>query len=51
MQPLTSTTREEFIADCKTKYTEAQGIYRHFKGDSNKVRQNLLDRGEALMLT
>ncbi|BGP24408.1 hypothetical protein JCM10295v2_003319 [Rhodotorula toruloides] len=35
--PLTSTSREEFIADCKTKYAEAQGIYRHFKGESNKV--------------
>ncbi|KAK4698698.1 glyoxylate reductase, partial [Phenoliferia sp. Uapishka_3] len=35
--PLTSTTRDEFMADCSTKYSECQAMYRHFKGASTKV--------------
>ncbi|GAA5825695.1 hypothetical protein JCM11251_000340 [Rhodosporidiobolus azoricus] len=35
--PLASSSREEFISDCKTKYQDAQALYRHFNRDSNKI--------------
>ncbi|KAI5479052.1 2-hydroxyacid dehydrogenase [Pseudohyphozyma bogoriensis] len=37
MIPLSSTTRSEFLEDCKTKYAGASAIYRHFKGPATKV--------------
>lgn len=37
-QRLDSKSRDEFVADCKTKYDGVRAIYRHFKGLSTKVR-------------
>ncbi|GAA5997876.1 D-mandelate dehydrogenase-like dehydrogenase [Rhodotorula paludigena] len=34
---LDSKSRDEFVADCKTKYDGVRAIYRHFKGPSTKV--------------
>ncbi|GAA6012903.1 hypothetical protein JCM10207_008371 [Rhodosporidiobolus poonsookiae] len=35
--PLSSSSRAEFIADCKTKYADCAALYRHFNRDSNKI--------------
>ncbi|GAA5916262.1 hypothetical protein JCM6882_005061 [Rhodosporidiobolus microsporus] len=35
--PLESSSREQFIQDCQTKYKDAQALYRHFNRDSNKI--------------
>ncbi|GAA5970888.1 hypothetical protein JCM11641_004495 [Rhodosporidiobolus odoratus] len=35
--PLSSSSREEFIQDCQTKYKECSGLYRHFNRDSNRI--------------
>ncbi|GAA6027430.1 hypothetical protein JCM8097_007860 [Rhodosporidiobolus ruineniae] len=35
--PLSSSSRAEFLQDCKTKYADCRGLYRHFNRDSNKI--------------
>ncbi|ORY92540.1 putative 2-hydroxyacid dehydrogenase [Leucosporidium creatinivorum] len=35
--PLESTSRSQFLEDCKTKYADVQAMYRHFKGPAVKV--------------
>jgi hypothetical protein len=42
VQPLTSKSRAEFLEDCRTKYSSAVGLYRHFKGPSTKVCRSVL---------
>ncbi|KAK4056795.1 hypothetical protein OIO90_002044 [Microbotryomycetes sp. JL221] len=34
---LDSSDRQQFLKDCKTKYKDVEGLYRHFKGPATKV--------------